>query len=149
MPSFLTRACMAATFAVVSARLRSHPWVIPGLDEDQDMPALLPIVVAASHLVLAAGSVPKFDVERTCRPAAGAGVVPGRDSAACQRDEVDARGKLEQDWAQYNAAQKSQCAGFAALDRAPSYVELLTCLEMAKQAQELPPDSKAETVGRK
>jgi hypothetical protein len=28
-------------------------------------------------------------------------------------------------------------------------VELLTCLEMAKQAQELPPDSKAETVGRK
>jgi hypothetical protein len=52
-------------------------------------------------------------------------------------------------WAQYNAAQKSQCAGFAALDRAPSYVELLTCLEMAKQAQELPPDSKAETVGRK
>src|ERR1700746_2837300 len=72
-----------------------------------------------------------------------------RASAACQRDEVDERGKLEQDWAQYNAAQKSQCAGFAALDRAPSYVELLTCLEMAKQAQELPPDSKAETVGRK
>jgi len=26
---------------------------------------------------------------------------------------------------------------------------LLTCLEMAKQPQELPPDSKAETVGRK
>ena len=44
---------------------------------------------------------------------------------------------------------RSQCAGFAALDRAPSYVELLTCLEMAKQAQELPPDSKADTVGRK
>ena len=113
------------------------------------MPAVLPIVLAASHLVLAADSVPKFDVERTCRPAAVAGVLPGRDSAACQRDEVDARGKLEQDWAQYNAAQKSQCAGFAALDRAPSYVELLTCLEMAKQAQELPADSKAETVGRK
>jgi hypothetical protein len=26
--------------------------------------------------------------------------------------------------------------------RAPSYVELLTCLEMAKQAQELPAESK-------
>ena len=26
------------------------------------------------------------------------------------------------------------CEGFVALDRAPSYVELLTCLEMAKQA---------------
>ena len=49
----------------------------------------------------------------------------------------------------YNAAQKRQCAGFAALDRAPSYVELLTCLEIAKQTQELPPDSKVDTVGRR
>jgi len=113
------------------------------------MPALLPIVLTASHLVLAANSIPKFDLERTCRPAAEAAEMPGRDSAACQRDERDARSKLEQDWAQYNAAQKGHCAGFAALDRAPSYVELLTCLEMAKQAQELPPDSKADTVGRK
>src|SRR5262245_13759972 len=113
------------------------------------MPALLPIVLTASHLVLAANSIPKFDLERTCRPAAEAAEMPGRDAAACQRDERDARSKLEQDWAQYNTAQKSQCAGFAALDRAPSYVELLTCLEMAKQAQELPPDSKADTVGRK
>jgi hypothetical protein len=108
----------------------------------------LPIALTASHLVLAADSIPKFDPERTCRPAAAAAVLPG-DSAACERDERDARRKLEQDWARYNAAQKSQCAGFAALDPAPSYVELLTCLEMAKQAQELPPDSKADIVGRK
>lgn len=112
------------------------------------MPVLLSIVLTASHLVLAANSMPKFDVERTCQPAAVAAVLPGRDLAACQRDERDARGKLEQDWARYNAAQKRQCAGFVALDRAPSYVELLTCLEMAKQAQELPPNSKADTVGR-
>ena len=97
------------------------------------MPALLPIILTASHVLLAADSVPKFDVERTCRPAAEAAVLPGRDSAACQRDERDARGKLERDWARYNAAQKRQCAGFAALDRAPSHVELLTCLELAKQ----------------
>jgi len=113
------------------------------------MPALLPIVLTASHFILAADSIPKFDLERTCRPAAAAAVLPGRDSAACQRDERDARSKLEQDWARYNSGQKSQCGGFVALDRAPSYVELLTCLEMAKQAQELPPDSKADTVGRK
>jgi hypothetical protein len=29
----------------------------------------------------------------------------------------------------------------SAIDRAPSYVELLTCLEMAKQAKELPVES--------
>jgi hypothetical protein len=55
------------------------------------MPALLPILFTASHVVLAADSVPKFDVERTCRPAAAAATLPGRDSSACQRDEQTAR----------------------------------------------------------
>ena len=41
------------------------------------MPALLPIVLTASHIVLAAVSVPKFDVERTCRAAVGGAGVPG------------------------------------------------------------------------
>ena len=38
------------------------------------MPALVPIILTASQIVLAADSVPKFDVERTCRPSAAAGV---------------------------------------------------------------------------
>lgn len=42
------------------------------------MHALLPIILTASHVLLAANSVPKFDVERTCRPAAEAAVLPGR-----------------------------------------------------------------------
>jgi hypothetical protein len=41
------------------------------------MPALLPIILTASHIVLAADGPPKFDVERTCRPAAVAGVFAG------------------------------------------------------------------------
>jgi hypothetical protein len=104
------------------------------------MPGLLPIILTASH-VLAADAVPKFSVERTCRPAAMASILPGRDASACRRDESDARTKLEQDWTQYSATQRAQCAGFAVLDRPPSYVELLTCLEMAKQAKELPIES--------
>ena len=112
------------------------------------MAALLPIILTASHLVLAADGPPKFNVERTCRPAAVAGVLPGRDSSACQSDENAALNKLQQVWTQYSAEQRNQCAGFAGLDRAPSYVELLTCLEMAKQSKELPPESKAGTVGR-
>jgi hypothetical protein len=91
----------------------------------------------------------KFDVERTCRAAAVAGL-PGRDSAACQRDEQDARSRLEKDWSQYSAAQRSECDGLVTTGGAPSYVELLTCLEMAKQAKELPDDSKmGNPVGRR
>ena len=71
------------------------------------MPALLPIILTASHIVLAADGPPKFDVERRCRPAAVAGVLPGRDGSACQRDENDARDKLERQWAGYSALQVS------------------------------------------
>jgi len=110
------------------------------------MSALLAGILTVSHVVLAADTVAKFDVERTCRPAAAVGL-PGRTAAACQHDENDVRTQLEQEWTRYNAAQRSQCRDFAALDRAPSYVELLTCLEMAKQATELPEESKAGTVG--
>jgi hypothetical protein len=112
------------------------------------MVALMPIILTASHIVLAANGVPNFDVGRTCRPAAVAGVMPGRDSSACQNDENDARKKLQQEWNGYSPAQRKQCAGFAGLDSAPSYVELLTCLEMAKQSSELPTESKAGTVGQ-
>jgi hypothetical protein len=112
------------------------------------MPALIPTILTASQLVLAADSIPKFDVERTC-PAATTGVLPGRDSSACQRDEQDARSRLEKDWSEYSTAQRSQCAGFAALDRAPSYVELLTCLEIAKQARELPKEPGLGTTGQR
>jgi hypothetical protein len=45
------------------------------------MPALLPIFLTASHIVLATDSVPKFDVERTCR-AAGVSGLPGRRHAS-------------------------------------------------------------------
>jgi hypothetical protein len=111
------------------------------------MPALLPIILA-TQIVLVADSVPKFEVERTCRAAGEVGS-PGRASADCQDDEQDARGKLEKVWSQYSAAQRSQCDGLVTNSGgAPSYVELLTCLEMAKQAKELPEDSKVETIGR-
>ncbi len=112
--------------------------------------ALLPIFLTGSHIILAADSVPKFDVERTCRAAVGEAGVPGGDSAECQRDEQDARSKLEKDWSQYSAAQRSQCDGLVTTGGAPSYVELLTCLEMAKQAKELPEDSQmGNPVGRR
>jgi hypothetical protein len=38
---------------------------------------------------------------------------------------------------------------FSSLGSSPSYVELLTCLEMAKQAKELPEASKMGTTGQR
>lgn len=110
------------------------------------MPTLLPVMLTASHIALAADTLPKFDVERTCQPAARVAALPGRDAPACQRDENDARSRLGQDWTQYSSTQRANCTNLVTLGGSPSYVELLTCLEMAKQVQELPPESKAGTT---
>ena len=61
------------------------------------MPALLPIVLTASHIVLAADAVPKFNVEQTCRRAGEVSVSLGRSAGDCKRDEEDAHSKLQQD----------------------------------------------------
>jgi hypothetical protein len=108
---------------------------------------LLAIIMTASQIAMASNSVPKFDVERTCRPTAARADLPGRDSAACQRDEQGARSTLQKDWTQYSSAQRSRCTGLVTVGGAPSYVELLTCLEIDKQATELREKSKTETVG--
>ena len=113
------------------------------------MPALFSIILTATQIVLAADSVPKFDLERTCRGAIAADL-PGRDSASCQQDEQAAHSQLEKVWSQYNAAQRSECDTLVTTGGEPSYVELLTCLEMTKQAKELPEDSKMRNpVGRR
>jgi hypothetical protein len=102
------------------------------------MPALLPIILTASHLVLAADRMPEFNIDPTCRPAAAAAIAPNRDASACKRDELTARDKLNTQWGQFAPAQQEHCVALSKLGGAPSYVELLTCLELAKAAQSLP-----------
>ena len=79
-------------------------------------------LLLGSQIVLAADQAPKFDTAPSCRAAAATAVSKTRDAAACERDEQAARATLEQKWSQFSA----------------SYVELLTCLEMAKGASEIP-----------
>ena len=102
------------------------------------MPALLPTILIASHIVLAADRVPEFNVDRGCQPAATAAVAPNRDTDACKRDEFAARSKLNDQWGQFTPAQQTHCVTLSKLGGTPSYVELLTCLEMAKAADALP-----------
>ena len=113
------------------------------------MPALLPIILTASHIALVADEIPRFDVEQTCCRASEVSVSLGRSAGDCKRDEEDAHGKLQQDWAQYSPAQRTGCMRLSSLGSSLSYVELLTCLEMAKQAKELPEASKMGTSGQR
>jgi hypothetical protein len=102
------------------------------------MPALLPVLLLSSQIVLAADPVPKFDTGPSCRSAGAAAVMATRDTAACERDENNARATLEKEWSQFTPSDQARCVGLVTLGGGPSYVELLTCLEMANQVKEIP-----------
>jgi hypothetical protein len=106
------------------------------------------LMLASTHITSAADAVPNFDVGPSCRAAATAAVTATRDENACKADERVALDKLKQDWGQYNDAQRNHCVGLSSLGGAPSYVELLTCLELAKAAAELPDDGLNGKGGR-
>ena len=102
------------------------------------MAALLPVLVAGSYLILVSDRVPKLDTDASCRAAAAAATVVNRNEDNCRKDEQDARTKLDQQWRQFSASEQTRCVSLSKLGGFPSYVELLTCLEMAAQAKKLP-----------
>jgi hypothetical protein len=102
------------------------------------MPALLPVLLLSSQIVLAADPVPKFDTGPSCRSAGAAAVMATRDTATCERDENNARATLEKEWSQFTPSDQARCVRLVTLGGGPSYVELLTCLELAKQVKEIP-----------
>jgi hypothetical protein len=110
--------------------------------------ALLPILLLSSQIVLAADAVPKFDIGPSCRSAAVASaVIATRDAAGCERDEDTARATLEKEWSQFTPSDQARCGRLVTLGGGPSYVELLTCLEMAKQVKELPGGDQMDNGG--
>jgi hypothetical protein len=82
--------------------------------------------------------VPTYDVSRTC--SAEAAVAPEL-KGGCMADEQGARNQLSAEWGQYAAADKTNCSQSAgASGGIRSYVELLTCLQTARDARKLPPE---------
>jgi hypothetical protein len=106
------------------------------------MPAIVPVLVTGTFLLLAADQVPKFDTGASCHAAAAASMVINRNEDICKKDENDARAKLEEQWGQFAAVDKTHCVSLSRTGGAPSYVEMLTCLEMATAARKLPPADK-------
>jgi hypothetical protein len=102
------------------------------------MPALLPMLALSSQLVMVADKVPEFDPGPGCRAAVSASVMPDRNENACLADERTAKTKLEHEWANFTAEQQRHCTQLTSTGGPPSYVELLTCVEMSQAAAALP-----------
>ena len=102
------------------------------------MPALLPMLALSSQLVLVADKVPELKFEQSCRAAVAAAATPNRNEDACLSDERQARTKLEQEWKNFTPAQRAHCTRLSQTGGPPSYVELLTCVEMSQAVEALP-----------
>lgn len=114
-----------------------RPWLLA-------LTALL--TLAAPVAASAQSEIPRFD------PAAGCGSAPlldaesGRKKGDCLRDEQDARGRLTEQWTQFPVASRRACTGEVKSGGPPSYVELLTCLELMREAAQ---EEKTVGAGRR
>jgi hypothetical protein len=83
----------------------------------------------------ASSLVPKLDVQATCRRAQP---LSGEKSAyqSCMNDESEAKKELAKKWSTFKRGAQATCLQETKIGGAPSYVELITCLELDKQAAE-------------
>ena len=93
-----------------------------------------PKPAAAAHAV--AGDVPRLDFASGCRNAAAGNAATLQD---CMSAEQKARDKLATEWGKFPHGERTRCTELARLGGGmQSYVELITCLEMAEVAKTLP-----------
>lgn len=95
------------------------------------------VMVGFGLVINVADEVPRYDVRPTCRAAINmvTGGGEGRTVESCLAGEDRARKELEKDWSKIPSAERSQCIATMAKGGAPSYVELVVCLEMMRDSR--------------
>jgi len=106
---------------------------------------LMPALIFAASVPADArdGRVPQLNVQALCK-ARSAGdrlmQLPESQSVAdCVRDETDAKQKLSTAWSATSGAVRGRCKGEAAALGTRSYVDLLTCIQMAADVKPASP----------
>jgi len=96
-------------------------------------------VILGSYMLIAATGPPTIDPQHLCHAAERAmpdlGGEPMQIFQACMRDEQEAREQLLTDWATYSSSDKALC--MRTRDYLPSYVEWITCAEMARDLRRI------------
>jgi hypothetical protein len=83
------------------------------------------------------GGPPVLQVGPSCEAAGRGAVVLGRNKEACLADENAALSTLKQNWSKYAASDKTLCMGMVSTGGPASYVELLSCLEINRDARDI------------
>jgi hypothetical protein len=89
----------------------------------------LPIAILATlSPIHVSDTVPTFDIVRECRYEGGSAANVER----CSQDETTALVQLRTEWAQFAGTDQKTCMVATTTGGFASYVELLSCLEMAR-----------------
>jgi hypothetical protein len=83
------------------------------------------------------GGPPVLQVGPSCEAAGRGAVVLGRNKEACMADENQALNTLKQNWSKYVASDKTLCIGMESTGGPASYVELLSCIEVNRDARDI------------
>jgi hypothetical protein len=98
------------------------------------------LALNASLLAAAAQEVPRFDAAPGCHAGAATGVKVKADVDGCVKSEQAARDQMARQWGEFAPADKTRCVEKTHMGGPPSYIEVLTCLELARDARKLPKD---------
>jgi hypothetical protein len=96
-------------------------------------------MILGSLAITVADNVPKFDIARGCRVenSASSGLVEELPLKKCVSDEQQALQELQTQWSQFSNSDRATCTAATTNTDNTSYVELLTCLQEAKEARGL------------
>ncbi|GJD51773.1 hypothetical protein OPKNFCMD_4531 [Methylobacterium crusticola] len=112
------------------------------------MPAALPLALFGAHLVLAAADgPPKLDISATCNSPGRASVSQEAGADGCLRSERSAGDDLRKRWGEFSPSAKHQCSQQSRAGGFPSYVEMLTCLELASGSVPVTSPQNSATAG--
>jgi len=90
--------------------------------------------MSSGLLMTTADEVPTYNLSPSCRNE----TVTTASDKSCLLEEQQARDTLLRQWSQFTPADRASCQQVEQTAGAPSYVELLTCLQMAAAAKKLP-----------
>jgi hypothetical protein len=105
------------------------------------MPLTVSIIMLGSQLVMpVADRMPKFDIAKSCKldVAATAGLSVDQSIKSCVNDEQKARRQLGAQWSKFLAPSRQSCISQEGVGGTPSYVSLLTCLQMGQWTRRSP-----------
>jgi hypothetical protein len=112
-------------------------------------PSLSSLALGSTLVLAVADQVPTLNVEPGCRAAARMGDRLSLDTSLrqCLADEKGAREELDNEWTQFPLALRQRCLATTRSGGDASYVEVLVCLQMGRDAAKLDETTTGRRLG--